>query len=252
MRRRVCQVSDAVALPMDVVKQRLQLPNSPYRGVWDCIVRVSREEGMGAFFRSYQTTLVMNVRLSPSPPPPSQGVVNQRACHVSSSTTDSSPRETNHGLSHSGTVRPSPCLEPGERAVQVPYTMIHFAVYEGAKQALGNHEDLEERLLTHIAAGGAAGGIAAVSVLGDAKSSRGDAKSSVREAKSSLGDAKSSLGDAKSSVREAKSSLGDVQAVTTPLDVVKTRLQTDCALRSKELVHALPALPRMCDAMARW
>jgi hypothetical protein len=96
--------------------------------------------------------------------------------------------------------------------VQVPYTMIHFAVYEGAKQALGNHEDLEERLLTHIAAGGAAGGIAAVSVLGDAKSSRGDAKSSVREAKSSLGDAKSSLGDAKSSVREAKSSLGDAKS----------------------------------------
>jgi len=123
-------VSDAVALPMDVVKQRLQLPDSPYRGVWECILRVSREEGMGAFFRSYQTTLAMNV----------------------------------------------------------PYTMVHFAVYEGAKQALGNADDLEERLLTHVAAGGSAGGIAA--------------------------------------------------AITTPLDVVKTRLQTDCALRSKELVHA--------------
>ena len=124
------QVSDAVALPMDVVKQRLQLPDSPYRGVWECILRVSREEGVGAFFRSYQTTLAMNV----------------------------------------------------------PYTMVHFAVYEGAKQALGNADDLEERLLTHVAAGGSAGGIAA--------------------------------------------------AITTPLDVVKTRLQTDCALRGKELVHS--------------
>lgn len=52
--------SDAVMTPMDVVKQRLQLKTSPYRGVWDCVRRVAREEGVGAFYASYRTTVVMN------------------------------------------------------------------------------------------------------------------------------------------------------------------------------------------------
>lgn len=52
--------SDAVLTPMDVVKQRLQLNRSPYRGVRDCMVRMIREEGFGAFYASYRTTVVMN------------------------------------------------------------------------------------------------------------------------------------------------------------------------------------------------
>ncbi|KAF7845277.1 mitoferrin-like [Senna tora] len=52
--------SDAVMTPMDVVKQRLQLKRSPYKGVWDCVRRVVREEGVGAFYASYRTTVVMN------------------------------------------------------------------------------------------------------------------------------------------------------------------------------------------------
>lgn len=52
--------SDAVFTPMDMVKQRLQLGNSPYRGVWDCVRRVSREEGFRAFYASYRTTVLMN------------------------------------------------------------------------------------------------------------------------------------------------------------------------------------------------
>ncbi|KAL0038343.1 hypothetical protein WJX77_002827 [Trebouxia sp. C0004] len=54
-------VNDGVMTPSDVVKQRLQVANSPYRGMTDCILRVSREEGISAFFKSYRTTLVMNV-----------------------------------------------------------------------------------------------------------------------------------------------------------------------------------------------
>ncbi|GMH40547.1 hypothetical protein BSKO_08451 [Bryopsis sp. KO-2023] len=54
-------LSDACMTPADVVKQRLQIANSPYRGVLDCVVRVLREEGAYAFYRSYWTTLVMNV-----------------------------------------------------------------------------------------------------------------------------------------------------------------------------------------------
>ncbi|XP_058075144.1 uncharacterized protein LOC131223693 [Magnolia sinica] len=52
--------SDAVFTPMDMVKQRLQLRSSPYKGVLDCIGRVLREEGFGAFYASYRTTVLMN------------------------------------------------------------------------------------------------------------------------------------------------------------------------------------------------
>ncbi|GAQ82434.1 mitochondrial substrate carrier family protein [Klebsormidium nitens] len=109
--------SDAVLTPMDVVKQRLQLRDSPYRGVADCVRRILKEEGVRAFYRSYPTTLVMNV----------------------------------------------------------PFTAVHFATYEAVKRMLGQSAG-EDRLLTHVIAGGAAGALAS--------------------------------------------------GVTTPLDVVKTRLQT--------------------------
>ncbi|KAK1398160.1 Mitoferrin like [Heracleum sosnowskyi] len=52
--------SDAVITPMDVVKQRLQLKNSPYKGVGDCVRKVLFEEGVGAFYVSYRTTVLMN------------------------------------------------------------------------------------------------------------------------------------------------------------------------------------------------
>eukprot|EP00252_Welwitschia_mirabilis_P026247 TRINITY_DN8522_c0_g1_i1.p1 TRINITY_DN8522_c0_g1~~TRINITY_DN8522_c0_g1_i1.p1 ORF type:complete len:331 (+),score=65.21 TRINITY_DN8522_c0_g1_i1:465-1457(+) len=52
--------SDAVLTPMDVVKQRLQLKSSPYKGVTDCIIRMLKEEGIRAFYVSYRTTVVMN------------------------------------------------------------------------------------------------------------------------------------------------------------------------------------------------
>ncbi|XP_052175793.1 uncharacterized mitochondrial carrier C8C9.12c-like isoform X1 [Diospyros lotus] len=52
--------SDAVFTPMDVVKQRLQLSDSPYKGVLDCVTRVLREEGFRAFYASYRTTVLMN------------------------------------------------------------------------------------------------------------------------------------------------------------------------------------------------
>ncbi|KAK3151339.1 hypothetical protein QOZ80_3AG0244640 [Eleusine coracana subsp. coracana] len=52
--------SDAVFTPMDTVKQRLQLTSSPYSGVSHCVRTVLRDEGLGAFFASYRTTVVMN------------------------------------------------------------------------------------------------------------------------------------------------------------------------------------------------
>ncbi|CAG9569627.1 unnamed protein product [Danaus chrysippus] len=54
-------VHDAVSNPTEVVKQRLQMLNSPYRGVWECARGVYRAEGLRAFYRSYGTQVAMNV-----------------------------------------------------------------------------------------------------------------------------------------------------------------------------------------------
>ncbi|KAG7278014.1 hypothetical protein CRUP_006179 [Coryphaenoides rupestris] len=45
----------------NVVKQRMQMYNSPYRGLWDCVQTMTRAEGPGAFYRSYSTQLTMNI-----------------------------------------------------------------------------------------------------------------------------------------------------------------------------------------------
>ncbi|XP_026133743.1 mitoferrin-2-like [Carassius auratus] len=52
---------DAAMNPAEVVKQRMQMYNSPYRGVLDCIRCVWRQEGALAFYRSYTTQLTMNI-----------------------------------------------------------------------------------------------------------------------------------------------------------------------------------------------
>ncbi|XP_063389489.1 mitoferrin isoform X1 [Cydia fagiglandana] len=54
-------VHDAVSNPAEVVKQRLQMLNSPYRSVWECARRIYKAEGIRAFYRSYSTQVVMNV-----------------------------------------------------------------------------------------------------------------------------------------------------------------------------------------------
>ncbi|XP_041640423.1 mitoferrin-2-like [Cheilinus undulatus] len=52
---------DAVMNPAEVVKQRMQMFNSPYRGVLECMGSLLRQEGPAAFYRSYTTQLTMNV-----------------------------------------------------------------------------------------------------------------------------------------------------------------------------------------------
>ncbi|NXD43709.1 MFRN1 protein, partial [Copsychus sechellarum] len=49
------------ACPRAVVKQRLQMFNSPYSSVLGCVRTVRRTEGWAAFYRSYTTQLTMNV-----------------------------------------------------------------------------------------------------------------------------------------------------------------------------------------------
>lgn len=57
-------VHDAISNPADVVKQRLQMYNSPYSSIMHCARQVYRTEGLRAFYRSYSTQLVMNIPYS--------------------------------------------------------------------------------------------------------------------------------------------------------------------------------------------
>lgn len=54
-------VNDACMTPWDVVKQRMQVSHSPYGGILQCVRDTYRAEGARAFFKSFWTTLVMNV-----------------------------------------------------------------------------------------------------------------------------------------------------------------------------------------------
>ncbi|WVR08332.1 hypothetical protein IAU60_005385 [Kwoniella sp. DSM 27419] len=53
--------SDALMNPFDVIKQRMQIRNSPYRSVWECARTVYAREGLTAFYVSYPTTITMTV-----------------------------------------------------------------------------------------------------------------------------------------------------------------------------------------------
>ncbi|SCZ90960.1 BZ3500_MvSof-1268-A1-R1_Chr1-3g02423 [Microbotryum saponariae] len=53
--------SDALMNPFDVVKQRMQIHGSTFRGVGECFRSVYHAEGLSAFYVSYPTTLMMTV-----------------------------------------------------------------------------------------------------------------------------------------------------------------------------------------------
>lgn len=52
---------DSIMVPSDVIKQRLQMYNSPYRGIYDCINSMFKTEGIRSFYKSYFTQLSMNI-----------------------------------------------------------------------------------------------------------------------------------------------------------------------------------------------
>ncbi|XP_073818951.1 mitochondrial iron transporter mitoferrin isoform X1 [Musca autumnalis] len=54
-------IHDAVSNPAEVIKQRMQMYNSPYKSVVACLRGVYQNEGIKAFYRSYSTQLVMNI-----------------------------------------------------------------------------------------------------------------------------------------------------------------------------------------------
>lgn len=52
---------DAIMTPSEVVKQRMQMCCSPYKSCLNCFTTVLRQEGIGAFYRSYGTALTMSI-----------------------------------------------------------------------------------------------------------------------------------------------------------------------------------------------
>ncbi|KAH0836646.1 mitochondrial carrier domain-containing protein [Lanmaoa asiatica] len=93
--------SDALMNPFDVIKQRMQVHQSEFRSVFTAVRVVYRTEGLGAFYVSYPTTLMMSV----------------------------------------------------------PFTAVQFTVYEQIKKVLNPKGEYSP--VTHVIAGGMAGGIAA-------------------------------------------------------------------------------------------
>ncbi|PSC73762.1 mitochondrial carrier [Micractinium conductrix] len=186
-------VNDGCMTPWDVIKQRMQVRHSPYRSVLHCASETWRKEGLSAFYKSYWTTLVMNV----------------------------------------------------------PYTALHFAVYESAKKWLvgsspaaaeaeaagagGSGGEPQQRLssgagplLTAAAAqAGSAGGLAAAVVVEDEEEEEGLQVQLVAGGVAG----------------------GLAAAATTPLDVVKTRLQLE-GLGSATRYNTSSVLPVLRRIMA--
>ncbi|KAH8313539.1 hypothetical protein KR067_007789 [Drosophila pandora] len=54
-------IHDGISSPTDVIKQRMQMYNSPYTSVVACVRDVYKKEGFKAFYRAYGTQLLMNL-----------------------------------------------------------------------------------------------------------------------------------------------------------------------------------------------
>ncbi|CAF0849010.1 unnamed protein product [Adineta steineri] len=52
---------DALMVPADAIKQRLQIYASPYSGAIDCLRKIRQREGLSVLYRSYTTQLTMNI-----------------------------------------------------------------------------------------------------------------------------------------------------------------------------------------------
>lgn len=130
--------SDAVNLPLDVVKQRLQVRGGP---CMICAVVMTVHPGFTQpiSWRDWHRQVHLAQRGCRCIFP----VVSHHSTHHKHCT----QRCTYHTSLHSQVL------------MNVPFTAVHFTVYESAKKMLRQEED--ETLLTQLSAGGLAGGCAA-------------------------------------------------------------------------------------------
>ncbi|KAJ3057465.1 asparaginyl-tRNA synthetase [Rhizophlyctis rosea] len=54
-------MSDGLMNPFDVIKQRMQIHGSTYSSALQCGLSIFRNEGLGAFYISYPTTVMMTI-----------------------------------------------------------------------------------------------------------------------------------------------------------------------------------------------
>ncbi|MCL4123598.1 UNVERIFIED_CONTAM: hypothetical protein GTU68_009197 [Idotea baltica] len=78
---------DAIMVPSEVIKQRMQMFNSPYRSCFDCMCRLYCEEGMKAFYRSYSTQMLMNLPFHAS-----HIVIYEKLSHMFNPSRDYNPK----------------------------------------------------------------------------------------------------------------------------------------------------------------
>jgi hypothetical protein len=137
-------VNELVMTPVDLVKQRLQVAHSPYKGVVDCVMSVARTEGPSAFFRAYRTSLVMSV--------PFQAI--HFAMYEGAKKVFLNPSVWQGVEGREGGSGSSQHQEHGEASPSS-----HKTEKDNDDD---NDDDLEDNLMTQLIAGGLAGGVAAV------------------------------------------------------------------------------------------
>ena len=175
-----------------VLTLHVQVVHSPYKGISDCVVRMLREEGIGAFYKSYRTTVralphplvftgssgksvssivsIMSVLAAPEDCAAHRGARPEQCALRAFGESQFSPfgprtrlcvmlpqthLAARLGSSRAAGLYPDP-VAPSQLVMNVPFTAIYFSTYESAKKLL-NQADREEGLLTQLTAGGVAG-----------------------------------------------------------------------------------------------
>eukprot|EP00614_Pseudopedinella_elastica_P018746 CAMPEP_0172649882 /NCGR_PEP_ID=MMETSP1068-20121228/242012_1 /TAXON_ID=35684 /ORGANISM="Pseudopedinella elastica, Strain CCMP716" /LENGTH=399 /DNA_ID=CAMNT_0013464243 /DNA_START=190 /DNA_END=1388 /DNA_ORIENTATION=+ len=148
---------DSIMAPVDTVKQRLQL--GYYRGVSDCVRSMVRSEGLRGLYVSFPTTLAMNLPF---------GAVDLflslslsltfsrcllRACRARFLLTKKVRSEGLRGLYVSF---------PTTLAMNLPFGAVMVTANESFKRGLGGPDPAAYGMATHLAAGSAAGAVAAL------------------------------------------------------------------------------------------
>lgn len=131
-------VNDGCMTPWDVIKQRMQVRNSPYRSISHCITSTWRQEGLRAFYKSYWTTLVMNIPYT--------------ALHFAI-------YETAKKLMQQGRAASAAGEQQGEQ--RASWLSTAAAAAAEPEQGTAEDEGEEEGLVVQLVAGGLAGGLAA-------------------------------------------------------------------------------------------